>query len=278
LTTQASVFLAAEALPAVDAPASSRTLGVIVEKTSPSGAPGAPLTYDILIRNPTIFDIEHLRVYERISHLHRVSGTEPAASLLGDELAWDVTRLGPGESVLLRITLLPEMGGVIETETRVAPLGRVGAGAAVRAPAPTLREVLPVQPAKAETTVTEAPGHPDLRLAWTPVPELKQGEILSMIFSVSNVGQAPAEDVQLYVRLSGQFEHRYGDFVKHQMTRLDPGQTRRALLQATARDFGTGKLDALLTLQGAEQTAKELEVPIRRGAGQLSAAGPAVVE
>lgn len=239
-----------------------RTMGILLEKTdSLRGTPNEPVTYQIVVRNTSAAVIENLQIRERISSLARVTDVVPAAGLSGDELVWNVDSLGPGGSRTWLVTLVPELEGQIETFTRIIPSSRVSAVINVRTPAP---KAAPVEPPKA---IIQTPaGAPALQLTYTEIKPLKQGDILSMIFEVRNVGTARADDVILFVRLSGEFEHRYGEFVKHQVGTLQPGQARRALLQATARDPGEGHLAASLTMQGAEKENRELKIPIQSGA------------
>lgn len=240
-----------------------RSMGILLEKTDAlRGAPDEPLTYQIVVRNISAAAIENLEIRERISTLARVTDVVPAAGISGDELVWHLDSLGPGNSRTFLVTLVPELEGQIETFTRIFPTSRVSAVVNVRAPLP--KPVAPVEPARA---ITQTPaGAPALQLTYTEVRPLKQGDTLSMIFEVRNVGTASADDVILFVRLSGEFEHRYGEFVKHQVGTLQPGQARRALLQATARDPGEGHLDASLTMQGTQKESRELRIPIQSGA------------
>lgn len=244
-----------------------RAMGIVVEKTGDMrGSPHEPLTYQIVVRNTSDAMIENLGIHERISALARVTEVLPAAGVSGEELVWNLESLPPNASRTFLITLVPETDGQIETVTRIIPTSRVSAVVRVRAaasPAPTVLPALPQTAPTPEPLIQSVPGAPALRLTYTEVKPLKQGDTLSMIFAVTNVGTAAADDVILFVRLSGEFEHRYGEFVKHQIGTLQPGQARRALLQATARDPGNAHLDASLTMQGTEKEARELKIPIQ---------------
>lgn len=234
-----------------------RIQGVRVEKSGDmNGTPHEPLTYQLVVRNTSPFLIENVSIREQISSIARVTDVIPAAGVAGNELVWNIDQLSPDAARTFQITLMPEREGIIETMTQVIPTSRVSAVVQVQNPARPAEPARPVQqPAPA--------GAPELRLTYTEVKPLKQGDILSMIFAVENVGTAPAQDVVLYVRLSGQFEHRYGEFVKHTIGTLPPGQMRRALLQATARDPGDAQLNASLTMGGVEIESRHLNTPIQ---------------
>ncbi|WP_437186443.1 hypothetical protein SH668x_003595 [Planctomicrobium sp. SH668] len=256
----------------------SLDMGILVDKSVLGTAtPGDPITYEIRVYNSTGRTIERLDLREWISEAQRVTAVEPPAGVDRNDLVWNVQNITPGETKSFRITLIPEGVGEIQTVTELIPTSRIGAVVAVsparvipepvRTPDPDpIPESIPASPAPEEYVPSEAvpAGKPELRLTYTEVKPLREGETLSMIFTVSNVGTAPAEEVQLFVHLTGEFEHRYGDFVKHQIGVLPAGQSRRALLQAVARDPGEAKLDVSLKSGGSEKAGRELRVPIQR--------------
>lgn len=235
-----------------------RIQGIQVEKSGDmAGTPLEPLTYQLVVRNTSPFLIENVSVREQISSIARVTDVIPAAGVAGNELVWNIDQLAPDASRTFLISLMPEREGIIETLTQVIPTSRVSAIVDVH-------HARPAEPAPRPVQQQPAPaGAPELRLTYTEVRPLKQGDNLSMIFAVENVGTAPAQDVVLFVRLSGQFEHRYGEFVKHSIGTLPPGQMRRALLQATARDPGQAQLNASLTMLGTELATRRLHIPIQ---------------
>ncbi len=254
-------LVASNQVPLQLAPDAARDLGLLIQKTPLGrGIPGESVSYDIVIINVSLKTIEQVVVREKISELHRVTEVLPSAHLSENELVWTLNSLEPGSVKRLNVTLVPEIAGEILTETLVLPTTRLSATVNVRAPEPPKVRPTPVE------TPAEVQGAPELKLTYTSLQALKQGDILSLTFSVTNVGNAAAEDVQLYVRLSGEFEHRYGEYVHHRIGRLQPGQTRRALLQATAKEIGNARLSTSLTMQGTEAEARELKIPIAAAA------------
>lgn len=251
------MLVASETVPLQLAPDASRGMGILVKKTEiNSCVVGEPVSYEISLVNLSDKPIEQLMVREKISDLQRVTQVLPSASVSDNELVWTMTSFEPGAVKTLRVTLIPEIEGPIRTETRVLPASRVSRTVNIRP-----RPVQPV-PVAPRLEPTPEQGAPELKLTYTSIPTLKQGDNLSMTFSISNVGTAPATDVCLYVRLSGEFEHRYGEYVQHRIAVIEPGQTRRALLQATARDAGHARLSASLTMKNWEVLGRELRVPI----------------
>lgn len=236
-----------------------RSMGLTVEKSLPfSVGRGEAAEYEIRLTNHSHDVIEHVTLRERILAVHELLDVSPGGVRIDDEIVWSVDALTAGETATFQIRLLSQDPSGIRTETRVFPISRVGAMVRVQPkPAPVTPQPAPI--------VRETPKRPRLQLAYTPVQALTEGDTLSMHFTVTNVGDAPAEDVTLFVRLSGELQHRYGEYVKHHIRRLEPGQSRRALFQARAERNGQAHLGASLTRQGTEEERRELSILIQPG-------------
>lgn len=277
---------------------SSRSQGLLLEKhVLPTASVGQPYTYVIHLTNSTNDPIDQVYVYERLSAIHQVVEVSPPAAVQGDELVWSLGQLDARGRKALQVTLLPNSGQKIETQTTLKNSSKFGAMARVSEPVvavpesvPTVPEpeslpaapyppvepadiVLPVfeelppQREPAPVPVTATPPvtpvtAPELKLAVTPINVVRKGETLTLTFTVTNIGTAAAEEISLYVNLSGEFKHKYGEHVKHQISRLEPGESRRALLQATAEAAGTGHLAASLQMQGTERKSEELTIRV----------------
>ncbi|MCA9089632.1 MAG: hypothetical protein KDA90_13490 [Planctomycetaceae bacterium] len=241
--------------------ASGRLAGLEIEKVmSATASVGTPYTYWIFVRNVSGDVIPSVTVRERLSALHRISAVEPVAQVEADELVWRLNQLPPGDLRKLTVTLLPDQVTEVASETSLDATTAVGASAYVRQPSNSVPEPRPMPMPE-----PVSPGRPDLRLTVSEAGRLRQGDLLSLVFEVSNAGTAAAEDVVIKVDLSPEFQHRYGKSVQHQITRLEPGQTHRALLQAVATQVGAGQLSTLLTMRGDLQESAEVPVPIRPG-------------
>ena len=236
-------------LPPGQFPMDQLSMGLIVDKSAIDAVAGMEARYQIrLINNGP--RIESLLVRERLPDLSRVTRVVPDASFDQGELVWTLGPLEQGAIRTFEVTIVPDQPGQLVTQTTVLPTSTVAASAFVQQ-----RPVAPVEEPK--------PGTPRLLLSYTEVKGLQQGDDLSMIFSVSNVGTAEANDVRLFVRFSENFRHRYGDHVKHVIPRIEPGKTHRAILRATAENAGPGRLDTSLTMQGTEQESRIMTIPIQ---------------
>lgn len=266
---------------------SKRGLGVILEKFAPAKAvTDVPFQYEIRVTNPTHEEIESLLLTETVSEHHRVVNAQPESHVEAGRLIWNITHLGAGEVRRFLVTVLPLQHVELATHTRLTSVTRVAAGNVVTEPAPSPPDPeplfpittpppaappVPSVPPRVEVQPPPAdPGFPLLKLTVSPPERLKKGENLSVVFTVENVGTADATNVTLFVRLSGEFQHRYGEFVKHPIAVLRPGQRHRALLQAIARDEGDAKIDANLTMGETVADNRLWTIPIRRPLEHLS--------
>lgn len=272
--TPSYITTSAERTP-FDGIAGQRQQGVFIEKhASPTTAVGESYSYVIHVMNRTEDAIDEVYVHEKISAIHRVEKVEPPAAIQGDELVWSIGKLPAKGRKAFRVTLSPDAMKSIETETRLKNSTKVGGIARVAEPLPAEPELLPVQPKPVPVPKTPAPEpepikvsdkpkpFPNLKLSVTPVKAVRKGETLSLKFKVSNVGTAAAENITLYVRLSGEFKHKYGERVKHTITRLEPGQARTALLQARAKEVGNAQLSASLQLAGDEKRSEDMKIRV----------------
>lgn len=255
-------------------------MGLIVRKSTPVQVdPGRIFTYEISIQNASGGMLDDVQVHEKLSALDRVERVTPEAEVDGDELIWKLGPLGDRENRVLRITMNLDQRAEVLTQTRVIPRSRLAAAVAVHQPAPQViaqPEPVPVKPpVVVPVAPPEPPKAPRLELSYTPVKSVKTGEVLSLVFTIKNVGNAMAEDVRLYVELSEEFQHRFGEHVIHQVTKMAPGESHTAQFRALVRNTGDGRLNASLVRSGANETVRELLIPVEapgvRGSEQ---AGP----
>lgn len=250
-------------------------MGVVVRKSVPAQVAGRSVfTYEIIIQNASREALDDVLVRERISAIDRVEQVSPPADVQQDELVWKLGPLGVGDLRVLRVTVNLDNRPEVLTETHVIPSSRLAAAVAVNLPPPRSIPARPAPPA----VVREEPKFPRLELTYTPITSVKTGEVLSLRFTVKNVGNAAAEDVRLYVQLSGEFQHRFGDHIQNQVRRLEPGQAHSAQLRAVAKNPGDGKLEASLTMQGNKAEDRRLLIPVTGAAADIERSGPASSE
>jgi uncharacterized membrane protein len=106
----------------------------------------------------------------------------------------------------------------------------------------------------------DAPPRPILSVKARSPDAVLRGEIVTAYYDITNIGNAPADDVVLTVHLPEELLHKHGDVVEHRIERLEPGESRRARLLARARSTGMARVDA--TLSHGDQN-KQTAVSIR---------------
>ncbi|MEW4488548.1 hypothetical protein AB1L42_10730 [Thalassoglobus sp. JC818] len=134
-------------------------------------------------------------------------------------------------------------------------------------------ETAPMEP-MIEEPVVEPVRAPLLELVIEDPSTLEVGENLSLDFTVTNIGNAPAENVLLVVKLSDEFRHKHGETVQHTIDRLEPGEARHAVLRARTKNTGQGLLHTSLTLQKTETDSRDLVIPVVQHREQRQASRP----
>lgn len=255
-----------------------RAASVILQKILPGekSTKDSPYTYEIAVRNPSQEPVDGVVVRELLSQIDHVVAVEPVAAVQGNELVWSLGTLGPLAEHLLRITIVPRDEEQLDTQVTLAAISQF-ASSVTRVKQPIVPMVLdipeparPLEPTPVEIPpVVEEPvarvepepqpepppvqGSAKLKLTASPVTNLYRGENLQVVYTVTNVGTAEAEDVEISVRLSEQLEHRHGRQVRHAIVKLAPGESHTAVFRASAKDVGEAYLNTSLQMQGAEQ-------------------------
>ncbi|TWT55320.1 hypothetical protein KOR42_29480 [Thalassoglobus neptunius] len=171
------------------------------------------------------------------------------------------------------------------SEPRPSPEPEVSGEPIVTSPPPVARpvETTPIEPMIEEPVieepiveepVAEPVRAPILKLAIEDPSTLEIGENLSLDFTVTNIGNAPAENVLLVAHLSDEFRHKHGETVQHTIERLEPGEVRHAVLRARTTTTGQGHLHTSLTLQKTETDSRDVVIPVVQNREQREASRP----
>lgn len=258
-----------------DGYAPQRDLGIVLRKQIRERASvGDPIAYVIEVSNGTQDPIDQIVVRETVQDMQMVVSTNPPAAVENGALVWSIGTLAGQQSRRLEVTVISQQAAEIETQTTAVNTTRVAGMARVESPTPqepTLIEEIPEVAAPSAPVTPPEPVAPllapELKLSVSPMQTIQQGDVLSLRFTVSNVGTAEAVNVTLFVELSEEFKHRYGDRVQHTIARLAPGESREALFQARARELGAGRLFATLRDDGDSQIDQDWTIRVE-SAGQ----------
>jgi hypothetical protein len=148
-------------------------------------------------------------------------------------------------------------------------------------PVITPKPAAPVPPPQTEPAfpslpaTTPVPGRPILKLSTEAPSAVAVGEDATTWYEIANVGDAPATDIVLRLKLAEGLQHHDGSLdVEFKLPRLEPGEKRRAQLVTRATAHGVYPVDGQLTSGDLRETSFiELLAPERRDESVESAIG-----
>lgn len=278
----APTFSAAESFDPTQPVGPNRTPSIVVSREEGNGpvSLNQEASYTLVVTNPSPELIESAVVEERVSALHRVVNTEPPASLTPDGMAlqWNVSNLRSGESRRIRITLTPESSDPIRHQTIVSLTARVAGSTTIRTPyIPPEVPAAPPTPPPAPPQPTRPALRPVLTLDLEQPNQVDLGGDVRAYYVIRNTGDAPATDVVTYVTISGQLDHRYGEYLEHRIPELPPGDSRRIKFFAVGARPGVATLASRLSAANAEPVVKVFEIAIAQG-GSPNTGGPGSID
>uniref|UniRef100_A0A7C4LN53 DUF11 domain-containing protein n=1 Tax=Schlesneria paludicola TaxID=360056 RepID=A0A7C4LN53_9PLAN len=196
-----------------------------IQKIAPPKAVlGEELVYAVIIKNVGGSPASQVVVEDRIPKGARLIGTAPRAELMDKRLIWKLGTLQPNEERKIAIKVIPEEEG---------PLGSVA-------------KVNFVSEVAAEIVVTA----PQLKLRVTAPAEVKIGDEVELVFTISNPGNGDARNVVLRSLLPEGLRHPSGNDLEYVVGDLPAGQSREVPLSVTAVKIGRLLHKALVTGEG----------------------------
>jgi hypothetical protein len=264
----------------------------IAQQMSPASTGGEAIAAVLTVHNDGRDDLDQVIVSARVSDASRVQHVEPEAEEADGVLYWLIGPMHGGEERRLTVYLSPRPGQQIELLADAQAVIGVGSTTTVKAPPPatdTTAAMLPVhqeQPARLIEIPNDAeierasdeqpvPGAPQLKVTAAFPESVDHGQELSSYFVISNVGTADADDIVLTVQVPSQLEHHDGSLVEHRIARLVPGESRRAIFKAIARQDGVAALDAALGCRQETGITWAARVNVKAPRVEISAQRPA---
>lgn len=234
-----------------------------IEKSAPQRSATGEVTIQLMITNLAEDNIDGLLVRELLPYGTRVRGTAPEGILHDATLTWLINSLRPQEERVLRFTVIPvpdpkaRRDTIFETQTEVSALTAVTTRTIVtedRIPTrPRTRDLPPV--------VARAPR---LRLEIAdPETAVTVGNWTTVLFRITNIGNANADGVRLRLTLDEMLDHHA----------LNDDDLEREVVAPIARIAPDGHLDFELVVKPrrtgtAESTAELLfegeQIELRR--------------
>lgn len=223
---------------------------IAIETVSPAEVNvGRTVKYVIAVRNRGDVAAENLKVIATLPEQVELIEAAPPATHTGDgELHFDIGNLGPRESRLIELQLVPHTTGAIQLATRASLSVSTHAAMHVR--------------------------RPQLALTCEAPEEAQYGDKVTFVLVVANTGDGAAKDVVITSQLPS---HALPDDKSEQsktVGRLGPGESLKVPVTASA--IGPGLIEAQFTAtdaSGSEANARA-KVRVRRAVIEVAADGP----
>jgi uncharacterized repeat protein (TIGR01451 family) len=201
---------------------------------------GAPLQYDIVVRNTGSLPATQVHVEERLSADAVLLSSEPQAEVHEDRLAWELGTLGPETERRFRVMLQPVREGEFVSRATVSC-------AAI---------------SSLQTRIVQPP----LQLRALGPESLPVGEEGVFDFQVSNPSAVSVRNVMVRDRLPAGFRHPQGEFIETALGTLAPGQTKKLTLRAVAVQAGRYVNEAVVSAGEGMQASVRSTVVVTGGA------------
>lgn len=218
-----------------------------IEKTVPQRSATGEVTMQLTITNLARNVIDGLLVRELLPFGTKVRGHFPAGTLRDATLTWLVSDLQPQEEQIIRFTVIPADDPIRGRDTLFESQTEVSALTAVTTRTVVTEEMSQPVPARpvSETRRPEIVRVPKLRLRIAgPETPSTAGAWTTVMFRISNIGSASAENVRLRLNLDEVLDHHAlsDDDLDRQLdapiARILPGETRDFELVVKPRRAG----------------------------------------
>ena len=205
-------------------PTGRQESGVSLEWVGPNTARlGQPVVCQLVVKNVSTGRVNQVVVRARIPDGVTVSGTEPKAATEDNHLVWNLGNLEVRQEKHLDVQVVPETRGTIVLPAFVTLTGS----------------------STAKLEICE----PKLELKATAPQRAVVGDPATVALTVSNPGDAPAENVKVRAVLSEGLEHARGRTIDFDLDNLAPHESRTALVLCVAKTAGPQRCEATATAE-----------------------------
>ncbi|HQX53270.1 MAG TPA: CARDB domain-containing protein [Planctomycetaceae bacterium] len=232
-----------------------------IEKTAPQRSATGEVTMQVSITNLANDSIDGLLVRELLPYGTKIRGTVPQGVLREATLTWLVSNLRPQQERVLRFTVIPADDPIGGRDTLFESLTEVSALTAVMTRTVVTEEDLPPTPSR-PSVINRPPltaRAPRLRLQISkPRSTPTVGSWTTLIFRISNIGNANAENVQLRLILDEVLDHHalsnddLSRRVDASLPQIAPGESRDFDLVVKPTRTGLAESSAELLFEGQQ--------------------------
>jgi uncharacterized repeat protein (TIGR01451 family) len=207
-----------------DLPTGRQEPGVSLEWVAPNiGRLGQPVVCHLVVKNISGNRLGQVAVRVQVPDGVTVTGTEPKALAEEHHLVWHLGNLEVRQEKHIDVQIMPETRGAITLPAFVTVTGCATARLEVREPKLEIKASAPRQAVV--------------------------GDPATVVLTVSNPGDAPAENVKVRAALSDGLEHARGKFVDFDLDNLAPHESRTVLVLCAARTAGTQRCEAVASAE-----------------------------
>jgi uncharacterized repeat protein (TIGR01451 family) len=198
--------------------------GVSLEWIGPNTARlGQPVVCQLVVKNISTCRVSNVTVRARIPDGVSVRGTEPKAATEDNHLVWNLGTLEIRQEKHLDVQVVPETKGSIDLPAFVTLTSSSTSRLEVR--------------------------EPKLELKASAPQRAVVGDPATVVLTVSNPGDAPAENVKVHAVLSEGLEHARGKAIDFDLDSIAPHENRTVLVLCSAKAAGVQRCEAIATAE-----------------------------
>jgi uncharacterized repeat protein (TIGR01451 family) len=209
-----------------------------------------PADYGLVIRNVSSSPVQQVLVRVRVPSTMTIVATEPKAVAESNLLVWELGTLAPKQEKRLQMRLLAETKGEVVPNAWVTFTGTSSLRIKVREPKLLLR-------AQASDKVL-------------------LGDPASIVLTVTNPGDGPADNVMIHATLSDGLQHASGKQIDFKVGTLGPGESRNGTLACAAKTIGQQLCEARAEGEGGLTARDEAKIAVVTPRLELHTSGPAI--
>jgi uncharacterized repeat protein (TIGR01451 family) len=209
---------------------------------------GQPQEYTINVRNACNIAVQQVMVRVRIPKDMSVSATEPKAVSQENVLMWELGTLQPQAEKNLQLKMTADGRGDMVPQAWVTFTGSSVMRISVR--------------------------EPKLQLKATAPEKVLVGDAATIMLTVANPGDGPADQVKVHAVLSEGLENARGNKVDFEVGNLNPGESRSVQLICAAKAGGMQKCEAIAEAEGGLKSQDHADVNVIMPRIDLAVVGP----
>ena len=207
-----------------------------------------PADFTLVVRNACNIPVQQVMVRVRIPNGMTISATEPKAVSENNVLMWELGAMMPHQEKNLLMRLVADARGDASPQAWVTFTGSSVMRIKVR--------------------------EPKLMLKAQATDHVLVGDAATIVLTVTNPGDGPAEQVKIHAKLSDGLEHGSGKDVDFSVGTLAPGESRSATLICATRGGGEQKCEGMAEAEGGLTAKDQAVVSVIMPRLDLQVAGP----